>query len=138
MVSLDSIRDNWPWVGSILTVLSTCSLAVRRFGGPRKLALAIRSQWQLNLVVLDLENRLARAERAEARALKGEQEANDRADEAVTAMQTMLSAVSAVQEARAKGFLQISPPSSNAPTPPPATSTTLPTKRPGPLDILDR
>ncbi len=135
-MSWQDVQDNWKPLGSALTLLSTGYMGLRRIGGPRKLLLALRSQWNLNKVILDMDLDLARAKANEARALKGEAEANKRTEDLATTLQTMLSAVAAVKEAQAS--MTPSPSLSNVLTPPPATSTILPQKPIGPLDNLGR
>jgi hypothetical protein len=149
-VSLDSIKNNWEVLGSALTTLSLGWAGLRKVGGPRNLLLAIRSQWRLNMVILDKDAQIAEAKAGEARARKEAAEAREREAQAnertaqanarteavATMAQTILAAAGTIQDARERGLLVTLPPSSNADTPPPAISSTLPPKPEGPLTVI--
>lgn len=132
-MSMQELIDQWKWVGSAVTLLSTGVIAVRKVGGPRKVLLVIRSQWHLNLVILDKDSEIARLKANESRALKGEMDANARTEEIAATLQLMMVASAAVREAREKGLIVTFPLSS----PPPAitygSSSTLP---PTPGEVL--
>ena len=134
----ESIQENWKWIGSLIAALTGLLTRRRWWDGFLQVLRAIRAQWHLNMTILDLQNELVQVKRSEERARKAEAEANDRTDELAATLQMMMTAGAAVQDARARGYLVTSPPSSLAPTPSPAPSSTSPPKQEAPMTVIHR
>lgn len=144
----DWITTHVAWVGSVLTACLTLWTALRKLGGPWRVIRSVRSWWAPYKTILDLQDELddwkvkeRQAREAEARATKRAEsaevyadQANKRTEEIAATLQLMVSASTAVREAREKGLIGTLPPSSPPLDPLPATSSISPLKHDSPRD----